>query len=174
MLISESIIEQGEYILLIQIQNDPVVTSKLESLCFNVALQSKSGNLFLTDIPKPNNFMERVFSELAMRKPSEKTDLKHLLPDGHMMRMWSHFSPNENIYVQVFANRDPNKVWVQKLRPTMVNFEVHGMKNRNKPVEVRIEPGQERAVIFQQVNAETFEFIGGKGDFMAEPFKSHF
>jgi len=153
------------------VQNDPKVTSKLAGLCFNVALQSKSGNLYLSDVAKPTNFMDRVFSELAMRMPSEKTDLKHLLPDGHKMCMWSHFSASENIYVQVFANRDPNKVWVQKLRPTMINFEVFGVKNRNKPVDVRIEPGQERAVIFQQVNAESFEFNGGKGDFMVEPFK---
>ena len=155
-------------------QNDPDVTSRLENLCFNVALQSKSGNLYLTDVAKPKNFMDRVFSELAMRKPSEKTDLKHLLPDGQKMCMWSHFSANENVYVQVFANRDPLRVWIQKLRPTMVNFEVLGVKNRNKPVDLRIEPGQERAVIFQQVNAERFEFKGGKGDFMVEPFKRNY
>lgn len=157
-----------------QVQNDPAVTSQLESLCFNVALQSKSGNPYLADAAKPPNFMARVFSELAMRKPSSKTDLKHLMPDGHKMCMWSHFSPHENVYVQVYANRDPFNVWVQKLRPTTVNFEVLGVKQSNKPVDLRIEPGQEKAVIFQQVNAEHFEFKGGQGDFMVEPFKKNY
>lgn len=114
--------------------------------------------------------MEKVFSELAMREcgKNNRTNLKSIREDGYKMCMFQHFSPRENVYVQVFANKDPKHVWIQKIRPTMSNFEIMGAKNQKKPIEVRVEPFKEKAIIIQQVNAKSFQFMGGRGDFMIE------
>lgn len=166
-------LEQGEHILMVQVQNKEEITSTIERLSFNVIVQSKSGNLHFTDCMKVPNFMERVFSEAAMREGESKefSNASSLNTNCYKMSMYEYFSKNENVYVQVYANKDPDNIWIQKLRPTMNNFEVIGQKNQKRPVELRIDPNTEKSVIFQQVNAESFHFSGGKGDFMIEKVK---
>ncbi len=155
---------------MIQIQNVPEITDKIERLQFHLVLKSKTGNVYFMPSYKPANFMEKVFAELAMRK-GDKSKLTSAPEDGNRMMLYQHFSMNENIYVQVFVNRDPNYIWIQKIRPTMNNLEIVGVKNQKKPVDVRIEPYREKVVLIQQVNAKNFQFIGGQGDFMLERIK---
>lgn len=155
---------------MLQLQNIPEITANIETLRFHLVLQSRTGNLYFTASDKPTNFMEKVFAELAMRK-GDKIKLTSVLEDGNRMMLYQYFSLSENVYVQVFANRDPNYIWIQKIRPTMNNLEIVGVKNQKKPVDVRIEPYREKVVLIQQVNAKNFQFIGGQGDFMLERIK---
>lgn len=159
---------------MIQVQNLPEVTKDIEKLGFSLFIQSESGNLYFEEAVKIPNFMERVYAELAMReneRDGSKISLTTVKEDGHKMCMYQHFSFNDNVYVQVFANKDPNYVWIQKIRPTMNNVEILGAKNQKKPLDVRVEPFREKVVIIQQVNAKNFQFVGGQGDFMLERIK---
>lgn len=159
-----TLLEQGEYILMLQMQNMPEVTADIEGFRFHVAVQGKTGNLYFSDCEKPPHFMNAVYAELAMRNIKDEATL----PENKRMRMYQTFSANENVFVQVFANTDSSHVWTQKIRPTMSNVEIIGVKNQKKPVDIRIEPNREKVVLIQQINGKSFQFVGGQGDYMIQ------
>lgn len=139
-----------------------------------MVLQSRSGNLYFEPCDKQPRFLERVYSELALRSlNSDDRDIINenevTLSTNKSMRLYQYFSKKENIFAQVFVNKDRENVWIQKIRPNMNNCEILGVKNQKKPVTIRIEPMEERALIVQQVNGRDFQFIGGEGDYMIEP-----
>lgn len=145
-------------------QNMGEIMANIDTLRFHVVLQSKTGHLYFSDCPKPARFMDRVYAEFAVRNIRDEVTL----PENKKMRMYQNFSLNENIFVQVFANTDDSNVWIQKIRPTMSNVEIIGAKNQKKPVDIRVEPNQERIVLIQQINGKQFQFVGGQGDYMIE------
>jgi len=164
-------IEQGKYVLMVQLQSTTEVV-KVKTIGLQVTVESKSGNLHFEKSEKVPNFMERVFADLAIRR-GEKADMAQVRTDKdkHKMRLYQYFSENENVYIQLFANKDPSNVWIQKIRPNLNNAEMLGVKNQMKPLLLRIEPNFEKTVIIQQVNAEAFHIVAGQGDFMMEPAK---
>lgn len=178
LVLQERLMEAGAYTLMVQVQANKVYTDKLKNLHFKIVAQSRSGSVYFEPCTeKPQNFLQNVFSELALRpkqnpRPEEKpTQLVQFSPEGKHKWMFQHFSANENIYTQLFVNLDSNHIWIHKLRPAMNNMEVIGVKNQKKPVELRIEPFQEKVVLIQQINAAEFEFIGGEGDFTLQKIK---
>lgn len=173
--LGEQLIEGGIYTLMIQVQTNKEYTAKLKNLNFKITAQSRSGNVYFEPCQeKPHNFMQNVYSELALRKAEKEKDvtkLESVSADGKHKRIYQYFSKSENVYAQLFVNMDSNHVWIHKLRPSMHNMEVIGVKNQKKPVELRIEPFQEKIMLIQQINAGEFEFIGGDGDFTLQKVK---
>lgn len=150
---------------MVQMQNMPEISEFIEEYRFHIVIQSKTGNLYFTEcLEKPPRFLDSVFAEFAMRNIRDEVTL----PENKKMRMYQDFSLNENIFAQVFVNTDPNHVWIQKIRPTMSNFEIIGVKNQKKPIDIRIEPNREKVVLIQQINGKSFQFVGGQGDYMIE------
>lgn len=145
-------------------QNMPELKETFSLFRFHITIQSKSGNLYFSDCEKPPHFMETVYAELAMRNIKDEVSL----PENKRMRMYQDFSANENVFVQVFVNADSNSRWIQKIRPTMSNVEIVGVKNQKKPVDIRVEPNREKVVLIQQINGKHFQFVGGQGDYMIE------
>ena len=139
----------------------PEITKHIDTLRFHVMVQSKTGNLYFSECPKPQKFMENVYTEFAMRNIRDEVTLR----ENKMMRMYQDFSEKENIFVQVFVNTDPNNIWTQKIRPTMNNLEIIGVKNQKKPVDIKVEPNKLKTVIIQQINGRKFQFVGGQGDY---------
>lgn len=150
---------------MLQMQNMPSITPNIETFRFHIVIQSKTGYLFFEDcLAKPPRFMERVYAELAMRHPRDEI----ILPEYKKMRLYQTFSPNENVFAQVFVNTDPTNLWIQKIRPIMNNVELVGVKNQKKPVDIRIEPNQEKILLAQQIDGKDFQFVGGQGDYLIQ------
>lgn len=149
---------------MVQMQNMPEISANIKAYRFHIVIQSKTGNLYFSDCQKPLHFMDSVYADLAMRNLKDEVTL----PENKKMRMYQDFSLNENVFAQVFINTDPNHVWIQKIRPTMSNLEIIGVKNQKKPVDIRIEPNREKIVLIQQINGKNFQFVGGQGDYMIQ------
>lgn len=142
----------------------PEISPHIDTYNFHLSIQSATGNLYFTDSSKQQRYFENVYAELAMR--DKESEVK--LADNIYMRLFQKFSVNENVFAQTFVNLDENHVWIQKIRASLNNFEIMGVKNQKKPVEVRVEPKSIKTVIIHQINGKPFQFVGGQGDYRIE------
>lgn len=135
---------------------------QIEKLNFHLVVQSQSGRLTPEKAAVPENFVEKVYSELAVRK-GEIVELTKVNRDYNLMRMYQYFSLPDAVYVQLFVNEDPNYVWNQKTSFNLSNMEIVGVKNQRKPLDLHIEPFEQKTILIQQVNGKEYEMVGGEG-----------
>ena len=125
-------LEQGKHILMVQLQNVQQRLLKIKKLRFHIIIQSELGTLELTQIIKPVNFMETVYTDAAIRKGevSLMSEADQGSPKDFFIFQW--FAEEEGIYSQVFLNRTSDQVWNQKLSFNLKNMEIIGVKNHRK------------------------------------------
>lgn len=146
--------------MVVQVQNQHL--ELIEKLNFHLIVQSQSGRLTPEKAPVPENFMEKIYSELAIRK-GENVHLSAVNKEYTLMRMYQYFSLPDAVYVQLFVNQDPDLSWNQKTSFHLNNMEILGVKNQRKPLNLHIEPFEHKTILIQQVNGKEFEMVGGEG-----------
>lgn len=168
---SDTTLEQGEYIQYIQFETGDAVKDLvkwIEKIKFHLYLNATNNIVYVEKMTNKMSdvFIEKVWSDCALRYGTPSNVEEH-----REQQLYQVFVEEAGTYCQLFINNHYDKRWNFKMSFVLKNMEIYKTSNSRKPINVNIDPGSIKVLIIQQIGGKEYELQGGEGACFIEDIK---